>query len=506
MRTLNHASKLSLVDFGFALYWLAVVALFQGDIFFTDSSALGISSVDASRTTFMISITVVSITLLFLAIDQLISQTKRSYKTLALLGVIGFMLGLLATQLALLKILPVVVMLMASGILTGMGTGAFTTAWFNYLGTQSPTKTAQIIPLSFAFAYGAHFALSALHSNVALILTFIAPLISYFFFVNARAEESLLDRFVGDPGELKTKAYTQALSMLWLPVLTNAILAFCFGFMWQYLLDSNATVYQGRHESLIGQLIGALLIFILARYLRKYVNVDEILKRILVLFFVVFLLAPLVLNLQPSLMSSLIGLGYSLFDIVVWYLLAVCAFDTRTDGGILTGFARALTIGAMAIGSVSGISMQNMQLYNYQSARLIVLAFCVLYAIYVISRRFTKDRDLLDQFKNLFDYQGDKDLEIDEELEEPYTENLFEEVEKEDEENPYELKAVEYGLTRRETEIFAYLAQGRTAKFISDELFISNNTVRTHTQRIYDKLYIHSKQELIDLAQEWAEG
>ena len=55
-----------------------------------------------------------------------------------------------------------------------------------------------------------------------------------------------------------------------------------------------------------------------------------------------------------------------------------------------------------------------------------------------------------------------------------------------------------HGLTDRETDIFLLLAQGRTSPYISSELLIGVNTVNTHKRRIYQKLGIHTKQELID--------
>ena len=57
-----------------------------------------------------------------------------------------------------------------------------------------------------------------------------------------------------------------------------------------------------------------------------------------------------------------------------------------------------------------------------------------------------------------------------------------------------------FALTFRETEILEYLLTGRDVVFISNELFISKNTVATHIKHIYQKLDIHSKQELITFA------
>lgn len=55
------------------------------------------------------------------------------------------------------------------------------------------------------------------------------------------------------------------------------------------------------------------------------------------------------------------------------------------------------------------------------------------------------------------------------------------------------------GLTKRERDILLVLAKGRDVPSIAKQLFISENTVRSHSKSIYRKLKIHSKQELLDL-------
>lgn len=60
------------------------------------------------------------------------------------------------------------------------------------------------------------------------------------------------------------------------------------------------------------------------------------------------------------------------------------------------------------------------------------------------------------------------------------------------------LAAEERGLTERETDILYYLSLGFSVKKVADTLFISANTVATHSSRLYRKLDVHSRQELID--------
>ena len=55
------------------------------------------------------------------------------------------------------------------------------------------------------------------------------------------------------------------------------------------------------------------------------------------------------------------------------------------------------------------------------------------------------------------------------------------------------------GLSPREIEIMQYLCKGRSRPYIAETLYLSENTVRTHSRRIYGKLNVHNKQELLDL-------
>lgn len=61
---------------------------------------------------------------------------------------------------------------------------------------------------------------------------------------------------------------------------------------------------------------------------------------------------------------------------------------------------------------------------------------------------------------------------------------------------------VQFDLTPREREILGYLARGRSAKFIAETLFISENTTWTHIKRVYAKTGVHSKQELMSVVEQ----
>ncbi len=63
--------------------------------------------------------------------------------------------------------------------------------------------------------------------------------------------------------------------------------------------------------------------------------------------------------------------------------------------------------------------------------------------------------------------------------------------------------AQQLGFTAREQEIIRSVSQGRTMQFTADELGISINTVRGHMKRIYSKLDVHSREEMLDVLERY---
>ena len=55
-----------------------------------------------------------------------------------------------------------------------------------------------------------------------------------------------------------------------------------------------------------------------------------------------------------------------------------------------------------------------------------------------------------------------------------------------------------FRLTKRETEVMVLLVQGRSVNRNAEQLVVSPNTVKTHRNRLYAKLDVHDRQELLD--------
>ena len=58
-------------------------------------------------------------------------------------------------------------------------------------------------------------------------------------------------------------------------------------------------------------------------------------------------------------------------------------------------------------------------------------------------------------------------------------------------------KLKELGITRREHEILGLIAEGLSNREIGERLFVSENTVKTHSSRLFDKLGVNRRVQAV---------
>jgi DNA-binding NarL/FixJ family response regulator len=61
----------------------------------------------------------------------------------------------------------------------------------------------------------------------------------------------------------------------------------------------------------------------------------------------------------------------------------------------------------------------------------------------------------------------------------------------------------ELQLTPRELEILGLIAEGLSNKEIAERVFVSENTVKTHASRVFDKLGARRRTEAVQLGKSW---
>jgi len=65
-----------------------------------------------------------------------------------------------------------------------------------------------------------------------------------------------------------------------------------------------------------------------------------------------------------------------------------------------------------------------------------------------------------------------------------------------------EVRLESLGITPRELEILELIAQGLSNKEIADRVFVSENTVKTHSSRVFDKLGAKRRTQAVQMGKE----
>lgn len=204
-----------------------------------------------------------------------------------------------------------------------------------------------------------------------------------------------------------------------------------------------------------------------------------------------FLATPLE-GLGAGVANSLLYDGRLSFGILSWTTLAaLCA--RNPDGAVMALACSELASGAGALLGTGLGNLCNVLLGVYPEAAAIMMSAAVL-ALFAY---------VLDGLRG-FSFAGTiRGVEPPAPL--PLPEELIVPLRGESLDTACDKLAVERSLTNREREVLGMLARGHNGYHVRDELSLSYNTVKTYVKRIYQKLDVHSQQELIDLVENRAE-
>lgn len=176
---------------------------------------------------------------------------------------------------------------------------------------------------------------------------------------------------------------------------------------------------------------------------------------------------------EPSLLPRLCdGVAISLIVMLLWLVLADIAHHSDHHPYLIFGLGWGLYVGANYLGLVlvrlvaGGATMTAELGVALLWATGVIMAFCL----------ETRDPDVQRLFADLRTKVDPEEFaSIDERCEQ---------------------LGQQYGLTSREVDVLKLLAKGRSKIYIAETLYISENTVRGHSRRLYTKLGVHTRDEL----------
>ncbi len=364
--------------------------------------------------------------------------------------------------------------LVFGGLFFGAGDALINLLWARFCGTFDLRRVYLFVLMSNVVSLAVYFLVTTLPPDVML------PAGAVLFFASVLFCKKCLDARAPIAEEYSAPVFKGALSTLWRPILGTAILSFMSGLMLQVTTRQDIPLSTFQQTSLVTQavVVGALLLP--ALFVKNRPSLGSVYKVALPLSAAGFLLLPLIWNGVGGLANACAQLGTLVAGIILWCMLANAVHDTKLPAALLFSCSLMCTSAAQLTGTLVGFL--HADTIGQGDLELTAVALVAVYLVAMVSMFLFKD-------KNLQGVDAATDASII-----PVAERLGDALEVR-----CGVLAQTYGFTPREAEILVYLGQGRTARAVSEKLVVSENTVKYHIKSIYQKLDVHTRDEVIDL-------
>ena len=363
--------------------------------------------------------------------------------------------------------------LVAGGLCFGAGDALINLLWARFSGTFDLRRVYLFVLLSSGLSLIVYFVVTLLPAALML------PAGALLFFASvAFCRQCLAAREPIDE-EFSAPVFKGALSVLWRPVLGTSILAFMSGLMLQLSMSEAIPLGTFQFTALITQAAVVAALLLPALLVKSQPGLGSVYRMALPLSAAGFLLLPLIWNGAGGLANACAQLGTLVAGIILWCMVAHTVHDTKLPAALLFSCTLVCTNAAQMAGALVG--MLNAHTLGQGDIALTAVALVAIYLLAMVSLFLFKDKTLRG-----FDAVAEEGA--------PAAEQQGDALEAR-----CAHVAGAHGLTPRESEILVHLGQGRTARAISEKLVVSENTVKYHIKSIYQKLDVHSRDEVIDL-------
>lgn len=307
-----------------------------------------------------------------------------------------------------------------------------------------------------------------------------------------------------EPVPAKTfRENAQAVLPLWRIAVGIAVYSFAVGVSWTLLLANPDRVLALTDLAVPLLIIGLVIVFwVCCAKIFKRISFRIVWRPIVLLMSAAILMAPQVEGTTYVLVVSFVRAAQTTLAALWFLILTDIARHTHVDASHVIGMGWVFYSLPVAAGVIFGLMLMPFDPLHTALPALTVLA---LVAIAFIA----DDQDALFTKPN----EAEPPLQVPTTAQDGAQVESVAQIEKPDDgmgsgrRDRLSVKCVaiarDYGLTNREFDVFVRLAHGRSGAFIADELTLSENTVKGHTKRLYAKLGVHTRQELINLAEQY---
>lgn len=401
--------------------------------------------------------------------------------------------------------LPLVVF---GGALLGLGSAGFYMLWQRLFASQDSDAGNRDLMVGTAYAAVLYFSLYLIPVAVTafLIPLVFLPLFGLTIVLKSRQIDRDQAMFQDVPRE-HPQVYRRVLRDYWRSALCVGALGFCTGIMRSLAIGEPQVGSLVNVLSMGGALVAAVAVLALWRFKNLRLNVVGAFRIVFPFVITSFLLLPF---LPTSYARWLAAILYAVYSAAIMLMMIQCAQASR-DRGInpvfIYGFFGGIVYTLHDIGFIGGAFAEQVTIMG-----IAPLAVVALVAVYLLGLMYFVGQG---GFRKIFGRDnGAESIELvalrpeaspapsapaaarpAQTQRERYAGPAYQDrISKQ-----AELLRQHYRLSARETEVMELIARGNTVARIAEDLVVSENTIRTHSKRIYAKLAIHKKQELLDL-------
>lgn len=409
--------------------------------------------------------------------------------------------------------LPLVV---AGGAFLGLGSAGFYMLWQRLFASRDADRGNRDLIAGTAYAALLYFALYLIPQAIAafLIPLVFMPLFGLAIVVESRTVDRNQPMFKDVPHE-HPQVYRRVQKDYWRSALCVGALGFSAGIMRSLALGEVSMGTFVNVLSMAGALAMAVTMLALWRFKSLRVNVVMAYR----FFFPFAITAILLLPFLPRDYGNWVAaIMYALYSAAIMLMMIQCAQASR-DRGInpvfIYGFFGSIVYALHDLGFFGGTFVERLDVFGASGITLLALT-----AVYLLGLMYFVGQGGLRRVLGFDEHDtsielvalrpAGEPLPAPKDARKPHADEAPAPASPEAapiDEPSYQdrlskqiaLAQRYYRLSARETEVMELIARGNTVARIAEMLVVSENTIRTHSKRIYAKLDVHKRQELRDL-------
>lgn len=397
-------------------------------------------------------------------IARYLLQHRAAIICLGSAGALGILLAAIADVVGLVSIVIGMVLIIASAT-------ALILIWGDIYAHDRGGRGSTWAPGSIALSLIVYFVISNIAVIPGMVITALLPTVSITLALWLNDQVS-----IQKPGTNETVPLARVPKLLpWKFALLLFSYSFFFGVMVNlYALPGTELFHSDNQIQIIARGITCLIFFFgMSAFSWK----PRVAYRIAMLIIVAgFLALPFLFAEFGFVIGIIANIGYGCFDSMMWAVLFGLIKKTGQAPAIAISIARMMTAGGTLAGALAVLVVNNYLQLDLD--QLTALSSSMVYLMVVMLMLVLNEGKAGGIWGAMDQASGNGDASIKRTL------AVFSE---------------KYLFTTREKEVLFALVQGRSMPYIAKSLVISENTVKSHVQHIYQKANVHNKQELLDM-------